>query len=185
MTALTTSNMCTAQLECLGILFLRYPWYLRLWCFLLTFVNLAGVILFRNAVEVCVVAVVFALCHIVMSYLYQHHGGFTRLLGLAHAPWLILIPWLVLRVLAIDTDDDDDDETWFPLKIWLWIVVVLDSGALTVDVLHVAAYIQGEAERTYYWRQFYYDCVDDAAMTAAAEQLDGDHSESYYSTLSI
>ena len=174
--------MCTAQLECMGVIFLRYPWYLRLWFFLVTCVNISGAFLFQNAIEVFVIAVVFTICQLVMGYLYQHHGGFTRLLGLAHAPWLILVPWLVARLLAMDVDDDDSGST---LKIWLWMVVLLDSVSLIVDAANVAAYIQGETERTYYWRQFYYDCVDDAVIARAAEQFDGDQSESYYSTLSI
>lgn len=176
--------MCTAQVECIGIIFLRYPWHLRLWFFLLTCVNLVGAILFPNAGEVIVIAVVFVTCDFVMTYLYQHHGGFTRLLGLAHAPWLILVPWVVARVLAMDATDDDDD-SGSTLQIWLWIVVLLDSVSLIVDAANVAAYIRGETERTYYWRQFYYDCVDDAVIAAASEHFDGDQSESYYSTLSI
>jgi len=45
-----------------------------------------------------VILVTFAIGSVLLSYLYQYHGGFTKLLGLAHAPWLILVPWLVVRV---------------------------------------------------------------------------------------
>ena len=181
MTAVTSSNICTAQLEYIGVIFLRFPWHLRLWFFLLACGNLAGTILCPWTVEVYSVALVFALCHFVMSYIYQHHGGFTRLIGLGHAPWLILVPWLVTRVLAMDGVNDDSGLT---LKIWLWVVVLLNSVSLLVDALNVYAYMQGETERTYYWREVYYDFVDDAAI-AAAEHFDGDQSDSYYSTLSI
>lgn len=62
--------------------------------------------------------------------------GFVRLLGLGHAPWLFLVPWLWLRLDAVPTDG--------MFRNWMLAVIVLNSLSLLIDIADVARYAMGD-----------------------------------------
>lgn len=66
---------------------------------------------------------------------------FSRLIGLCHLPWLVLLPWLVHRLLA--------HEHTLALKAWLAYVAVTMAVSLVFDALDVYRYRKGE--RTFAW----------------------------------
>jgi hypothetical protein len=66
------------------------------------------------------------------------YGGFSRLLGLGHLPWIPLILYLVTRL------DQAPAETFF--GVWLRTVIVLDLGSLGLDVANVIRYLAGQRE---------------------------------------
>ena len=61
--------------------------------------------------------------------------GFSRLLGLAHLPWIPLVWYLVETLSQSDTT---------PVTTWKWAVILLNSGSLVLDAVNVIRYIGGE-----------------------------------------
>ena len=62
--------------------------------------------------------------------------GFTRLLGLMHLPWLILIPFLWGRI--------DLYPTSMFVGLWIRSVVILNSISVVVDAIDVVRYLRGD-----------------------------------------
>lgn len=67
---------------------------------------------------------------------------YSRLTGLCHAPWLLLLPWLVLRL----------RETEHEPVLHAWIVWTLSTIAISLifDAADVARWVRGQ--RTFAWK---------------------------------
>ena len=146
---MTTTNATTkvtplfqSQLEILGIMFLRFPYALRFWIGILLLANMGGLLFFPGSVETQVIAGSVMIGTVIMSYLYSRYGGFTRLLGLGHVHWPVLVIWLYVRLSTID------DPT---LQKWVVFVIVVDSISLILDFKDVMKYFDGQKEATMVW----------------------------------
>jgi len=62
--------------------------------------------------------------------------GFTKLLGLMHAQWLLLIPYLCSQMSAFPADSLSG--------IWIRSVILLNTICLVIDAVDVARYILGD-----------------------------------------
>jgi hypothetical protein len=62
--------------------------------------------------------------------------GFSRLLGVGHIPWMVLVPFLATRLAHVPADDAYG---W-----WLRIVMVLDFISIFLDAANVVRYLAGE-----------------------------------------
>ena len=62
--------------------------------------------------------------------------GFVRFLGVGHAPWLFLVPWLWLRL--------DTAPTNGMFRNWMLAVIVLNGLSLLIDITDVARYAMGD-----------------------------------------
>lgn len=62
--------------------------------------------------------------------------GYTKLLGLMHFQWFILVPYLWGRLGDIPPDN--------PFGIWLRAVIALNCISLVIDVIDVGRYVRGD-----------------------------------------
>jgi hypothetical protein len=62
--------------------------------------------------------------------------GWVRLLGIGHGPWLLLLPWLWLRL--------DTLPAGTALRLWAVSVLALNSASLAIDIVDVVRYLRGE-----------------------------------------
>jgi len=182
-TTTSTSGLFAALLEIVAVMYLRFAWILRFWVLLLMIANLAGVVIFPGSVEVWVMFGLFLFGSLIMGYLYQQNGGFTALLGLGHAPWLILVPWLAVRIANMEGGGNGDSV--LTLKQWLLFAVVIDTISLLVDIKSLVAYMKGKTEPTYYWDQPSYESIGEAEAPERTALLADQSEKSIHSTYSV
>ncbi len=66
---------------------------------------------------------------------------FSRLIGLCHIPWLLLLPWLLYRMMNFE------HSTW--LQIWLCYTSITIAISLIFDAWDIHRYFKGK--RTFAW----------------------------------
>ena len=64
--------------------------------------------------------------------------GFTRLLGLMHVPWIILLALLWGKMGQVPTSE--------PFGVWMRVVFALDAVALVFDAKDVIKYLAGDRQ---------------------------------------
>lgn len=114
---------------------LRSPVAIQLWLLLMAVANGLVPLFHLDRVEARVVLGTFLVAATLMFAL-TGRFGFTRILGLAHAPWFVLLPYLVTRLGDVPADD------FFGL--WLRGVIVVNGISLLFDVADVIRYARGE-----------------------------------------
>eukprot|EP00567_Pseudictyota_dubia_P011904 CAMPEP_0197457504 /NCGR_PEP_ID=MMETSP1175-20131217/46262_1 /TAXON_ID=1003142 /ORGANISM="Triceratium dubium, Strain CCMP147" /LENGTH=145 /DNA_ID=CAMNT_0042991893 /DNA_START=84 /DNA_END=521 /DNA_ORIENTATION=+ len=136
-----------AFLEMVGIMMFRWPPALRVWINLLMCVNVAGVCLFPHRLESQVSIGCMLLSGSIMSYLYQYRGGFTKLLGVGHAPWIPMLAWIALWRLPLLVDEEDS-----AFRTYLVALLLFDGISVLLDVRDVYRYFMlGKTEPTMVW----------------------------------
>lgn len=113
---------------------------MKTWGALLNITQLAGGLIFILTVEGPVVLATVILTLIIAGQIHKRNP-FSRLTGLCHLPWLLLLPWLLHRLLTIDHS--------VYLKLWGWYVVIVITISLIFDAFDVVRYMQGK--RTFSW----------------------------------
>ena len=146
-TTTTTSNVIVAALEVVGIMLLKFPVPLRLWILVLMYYNVGGLAMFPNNGDIRFGAALTMSQGLIMGYLYQYHGGFTKLLSVGHAPWLVYVPWLWYLLNKTDQIEDDD------VRYHLVGTVVVDAICLLLDLKDFAEYtFGGKRQATIVWK---------------------------------
>jgi hypothetical protein len=116
---------------------MRLPRRVQLWLVLLGALNMVGPLLFLDHWEARVVLGTFVLAFVLMSVLTRVFG-FTRLLGLGHVVWLLLLPYLALQLDQIPVDE--------AIGLWVRGVMLANTVSLGFDVVDVVRYARGERE---------------------------------------
>lgn len=110
-------------------------WYWVIWIVILVLTNVVGGIYFVDTVEGSVVLFCMIFAFLFMVYLYSKKG-FVKLLGLAHFPWLFLVPFLLYRQLLGIED--------MTLQYWVMGVVTTNSISLAFDIWDVWQYYKAK-----------------------------------------
>jgi Na+-translocating ferredoxin:NAD+ oxidoreductase RnfA subunit len=92
---------------------------------------------FWSHVEARVVLGVFVVSAMGMMALF-HAFGFTRITGLGHTLWVLLVPWLVSRL------DVSDGITLF--QGWMLATITVNGISLAIDAWDVVRYVRGERQ---------------------------------------
>ena len=116
-----------------GLLSLK-PWW-QLWVTGLMVMNMVIPLAYLHE-QVAVVTLATFMVAGILGPLLTWWQGFTRLLGLMHFPWLVLVPWLMTQWSIHPADD--------ALGVWIRAVVVINSLSLVIDVNDVARFIRGD-----------------------------------------
>lgn len=106
-----------------------------MWVALLMAANGIVPFFFISTPEAQITLAAIALGAMIQMTLYSR-VGFVRLLGVGHAPWLFLVPWLWLRLDAVPADG--------MFTSWMLAVIVLNSVSLLIDIADVARYAMGD-----------------------------------------
>ena len=110
------------------------------WGFWLNIPQIVGGVLFLFRVEA--VAVLLAeLVALAVAGQIHRRSPFSRLTGLCHLPWLVLLPWLLVRLAT------GDNGLWY--AAWLWYVCITIAISLVFDVLDVIRWWRGD--RRFAW----------------------------------
>ena len=123
-----------------GTAFLRYRFPLNLWAVVLVVVNAASAA-FLGTTGGRGVFVAAVLAATTMTLIYRRLG-FVRLLGIAHAYWVPMLPWLALRLEGMPGGT---------LKRWLFLLVLADSFSLLMDAVDIVRYVRGERRPVLRW----------------------------------
>ena len=107
----------------------------RAWFWLLLAVNLVAPLFFLSHPEAWTVVLGYAVSAAVMVPLHRRMG-WVRLLGIAHFPWLAILPWLAVRVAASGPTG--------AFGAWLAAVLAVDGACLVLDAVDVGRYLAGE-----------------------------------------
>ncbi len=118
---------------------MRMPLQWRLWLMLLVTANMVVPLFFLNRLEAQVVLAAM-LASLALFTILTAKADFTRLLGLGHAPWALLIWFLWTRLGDIPPDG--------LYGIWIRAVIALNAASLLIDVLDVSRYIAGDRKET-------------------------------------
>ena len=118
---------------------LGLPGHWVAWVGLLLLVNMIAPLFLLHTIEAWVVLGALLMGGMIQQAIFARLG-FVRLLGLGHAPWLALVPWLWSRL--------DMAEPGTLLYGWLVAVIVLDGASLVIDIVDVARYLRGERAPT-------------------------------------
>ncbi len=117
------------------ILSMRFPW--NVWVMILALVNGLGGIYFFQSLEGKITLISIIGAGILMQIIFSKMG-FVRLLGIAHIIfWVPLVLWLSWRLQSWDQLSRD-------LRIWMLVVVILNSFSLLIDFFDVWRYIRGD-----------------------------------------
>jgi hypothetical protein len=119
---------------------LRFKPVQRLWAILVVSINAVS-ILFLGTIEGKVIFVSWLLAGATMTLIY-HGKGFVRLLGVAHAYWVPMIPWLAYRLLTTIPHG-----SW--LRVWVVALIIINSLCLVIDAIDFIRYIRGERNEFY------------------------------------
>ena len=111
----------------------------RGWLLSLITVNLVVPLFFLERLEAQVVVSTLFISMMLMTGL-TAVTGFTRLLGLGHAPWVPLIWFLWTRLGDIPPDDF--------YGIWIRALLALNAASLLIDVVDVTRYLAGDRKET-------------------------------------
>jgi hypothetical protein len=114
---------------------LGMPGHWVAWVGLLLLANMIAPLFLLHTIEARVVLGAILMGGVIQMAIFARLG-FVRLLGLGHAPWLVLVPWLWMRL--------DQAEPGTFLSGWLVAVIVLDGASLVIDGVDVARYLRGE-----------------------------------------
>jgi len=115
----------------------RLPLGVKLWMLVLGVVNLLAPLWFFDRLEALFTLAAMFAAMILMNLL-TGLQGFTRLLGLGHAPWIPLVAWLATRLPEFPPEE--------PFGLWLRAVVVFNTVSLVLDGRDVFRYWQGERD---------------------------------------
>lgn len=111
------------------------PLVWQAWLMLLFVVNMLVPLLFWRRPE-AQLALGVMLLNLVLMIVLTAATGFSRLLGLGHFPWFILIALLWPRLAEIGAGS--------VYGLWLRAVVALNAVSLAIDMTDVARYLRGE-----------------------------------------
>jgi hypothetical protein len=114
---------------------LRSPMAIQLWLLLMAAVNGVAPLFYLDRLEARVVLGTFVIAATAMMLL-TGRFGFTRILGLGHAPWLALVPYLFTRLGEIPASDT--------FGYWIRAVIVVNAISLIFDVVDLIRYARGE-----------------------------------------
>ena len=114
-----------------------FPAGWQVWVAALVLVNFLAPLMFLPALEAIVTLALFIVAITVQMTLLARLG-FVRLLGIAHAPWMALVPWAWYRSQALP------EGSW--MGIWLLALAVLNTGSTLIDAADVVRYVRGERE---------------------------------------
>lgn len=113
---------------------------IRIWGGLLNLPQLIGGIFFIATTEGLVVLVTAIVALVVAGQIHKR-TPFSRLTGLCHLPWLVLLPWLIYRLQSYDHS--------VLMKGWLTYVAATIFISLVLDAFDVFRYLRGQ--RTFSW----------------------------------
>jgi len=118
---------------------MRMPIHWQLWLLLLMAVNVAIPFLFVGRLEAQLVLGAMVVNVILMTLL-TGLTGFSRLVGLGHFPWFLLLYFLWTQLDQLPAGDF--------FGIWIRALIVLNALSLVIDTVEVARYVAGEREET-------------------------------------
>lgn len=98
------------------------PLWVNIWVQILMLANLAGVFFWSYAIAQ-VIFYTFIVTAMLMMLLY-YKFGMTRILGLGHILWLILVPYLIVTWPSLSGD----------IKNYVLIVIITNSISLIFDI---------------------------------------------------
>lgn len=114
---------------------LAMPKHWLVWVGLMAAANLVGPFFWLGAYEARVTLLAFMLAASLQMVVF-HRLGFVRLLGAGHSPWLLLVPWLAIRLASGGLHSAFD--------YWLLSVIVLNGLSLIIDATDVVRWLRGE-----------------------------------------
>lgn len=125
----------------LMIRFMKTMWYgsrpIFWWVALMMALNALLPLAFWSHVEAKAVLGVFVVSAMAMMALF-HAFGFTRITGLGHSLWVLMVPWLISRL------EMSDGITLF--RAWLLATITVDGISLAIDARDVVRYLRGDRE---------------------------------------
>ena len=107
----------------------------HLWGGLLNIPQVIGGLVFITTVEGQSV-LALAIVTLLVAGRIHRRTPFSRLIGLCHLPWLVLLPWLVVRLATVSHP--------LPLRLWAGYVAATIAVSLVFDALDVYRYAKGE-----------------------------------------
>jgi len=110
------------------------------WGGLLNIPQLVGGLIFISTIEGQVILATIIATLVVAGQIHKRRPV-SRLIGICHLPWLVMLPWLVYRLQIFEHSA--------PLKIWAYYVAATIFISLIFDFLDVYRYARGE--KTFSW----------------------------------
>ena len=118
---------------------MRMPFHWQLCLLLLVAVNVAIHLFFVGRLEAQVVLATMMVNMTLMTLL-TGLPGFSRLLGLGHFPWFLLVCFLWAQLDQIPAND--------LFGVWIRVLMVVNALSLVIDTVDVVRYLAGEREET-------------------------------------
>lgn len=106
-----------------------------LWLAALMAVNAVAPLFFLPAPEAVVTLALVGAGILIMTVIFAR-WGFVRLLGLAHFPWFLLIPWIWSRLGVAPAGS--------PQRLWMLALIAMNGVSLLIDVADVVRWVNGE-----------------------------------------
>ncbi len=110
------------------------PRYVHAWLFVLTSVNIVPALVWLEHPVARIVLAVF-IVNFVLLILLTWRFGFTRILGLGHFPWYVLIVVLLNGLTDLPSAS---------LRFWVLAVTALNSASLVIDTVDVVRWLRGD-----------------------------------------
>lgn len=108
---------------------------IRAWGGLLNLPQIIGGLIFLFTPEGAAIFLTVILTLVIAGQIHRR-APFSRLIGLCHLPWLVLLPWLVFRLFAV--------EHGAVVTLWLGYVSITIAISLVFDAMDVARCLRGE-----------------------------------------
>ena len=114
---------------------MRISWPWKLWLGILILVNMILPLAYIRSIEGQATLVSLFTGFVIMTLIHRKKG-YVRLLGAGHVFWIVLVPWLFLRIIA-------QSGTGI-FNSWLIGVIAVNSLSLVIDASDVWRYMRGE-----------------------------------------
>ncbi len=111
-----------------------------IWGGLLNIPQAVGGLIFLRHIEGQAILATALLTLLIAGQIHRH-TPFSRLIGLCHLPWLLLLPWLIYRLVTAE------HSIW--LTAWIAYTAATIAVSLVFDVVDLFRYAKGE--RVFAW----------------------------------
>ncbi len=118
---------------------MQMPIHWQIWLLLLVTVNVILPLFYIGRLEAQLVLGTMVVNMVLMTSL-TGLTGFSRLLGLGHFPWFLLLYFLWTQLQQIPSGDF--------FGIWIRVLMVVNALSLVIDATDVIRYLAGDREET-------------------------------------
>ena len=116
---------------------MKLPLIWQIWVAIMIVVNAIAPFFFLSE-NIAIITIISVIVGTLVAIVLVEVQGFTKLLGLMHAPW---VPMLAAQIVALCKNEPQGN-----FRIWLLSSIAITSISLVLDVVDIVFYLKGNTK---------------------------------------